>query len=71
MGYQIIGNTKNLLCGYEARKGLEGPFVFANGQVVYYDPQEGAYYDPRSDFYLSSEDAAFLHNTLINQLKNQ
>lgn len=71
MGYRVLGRTEDLLRGYEARAGLEGPFVFANGQVVYYDPQEGAYWDPRTDFYLSTDEAVSLHNILINQLKNQ
>ena len=41
MGYKVLGLKADLMQGYEARKGLEGPFCFANGQVVYYDPKEG------------------------------
>ena len=35
-----------------ARKGLEGPFFYENGQVLYYDPKEGRYWDPTQDFYV-------------------
>jgi hypothetical protein len=37
---------------WEPRKGLEGPFFYENGQVLYYDPKEGKYWDPKTDFYL-------------------
>lgn len=56
MGYKVLGNTADLMQGYEARKGLEGPFNF-NGRVVYYDPKEGKYWDPRTDFYLGHGEA--------------
>lgn len=55
MGYKILGNTTDLLQGYEPRKGLEGPFNF-NGLVLYYDPKEGKYWNPRTDFYVSHEE---------------
>jgi hypothetical protein len=35
-----------------ARKGLEGPFFYENGQVLYYDPKAGKYWDPTTDFYV-------------------
>lgn len=57
MGYRIM---KSIPEGYEARKGLEGPFNF-DGRVVYYDPAEGKYWDPHTDFYLSHEDALVMH----------
>lgn len=38
---------------YPRRRGLEGPFRFRSGRIVYYDPKEGAYYDADSDLYLS------------------
>lgn len=60
MGYKVLGKTEDLYQGYEARKGLEGPFSF-NGRVVYYDPREGKYWDPRTDFYLSNEEALQLY----------
>ena len=71
MGYRTLGRTEDVLQGYTARAGLEGPFAFANGQVLYYDAREGAYYNPRSDFYLSQEEADLLHTSLVDRLKNQ
>lgn len=37
---------------WEPREGLEGPFFYENGAVLYYDPKEGKYWDPKTDFYL-------------------
>lgn len=68
MGYRILGNTQDLLKGFEPRKGLEGPFVFPNGQVLYYDPKEGAYYDPTTDFYVSYEDYLDLQTQFLETL---
>ena len=45
------------------RKGLEGPFHYPSGAVLYYDPKEGKYYDPTTDFYVPHED--------VDELKNQ
>ena len=35
-------------------QGLEGPFVFNTGKILYYDPKEGKYYDRDSDFFVSN-----------------
>jgi len=64
MGYRVIGKTEELMQGYGPRKGLEGPFCFANGQIVYYDPKEGRYWDPKTDFYLSNEEALNLYGMM-------
>jgi hypothetical protein len=69
MGYKVLGRSEDLLQGYEARKGLEGPFVFPNLRVVYYDPREGAYWDPRTDFYLSHDEAAQLQNSIFDTIR--
>lgn len=45
------------------RKGLEGPFHYPSGAVLYYDPKAGEYYDPTTDFYVPNED--------VEELKNQ
>ena len=68
MGYRVLGKTEDLLRGYGQRPGLEGPFVFANGRVLYYDPREGAYYDPKTDFYVERDEVNFLHNELMRML---
>jgi len=51
------------------RKGLEGPFHYPNGQVLYYDPVEGKYWDPSTDFYVPSEDVEELKNSIFDLLK--
>jgi hypothetical protein len=52
MGYRTFERNDK----YQARKGLEGPFTYPNGQVLYYDPKEGKYYDPTTDFYVEYDD---------------
>jgi len=41
---------------YPERSGLEGPFRFRSGHVLYYDPREGKYYDAGKDMYLDKND---------------
>jgi hypothetical protein len=64
MSYIVFKHSKE----FGPRKGLEGPFHYPNGQVLYYDPKEGAYYDPLTDFYLSKEDMDELHRQIDQQL---
>jgi len=54
--------------GYGARDGLEGPFHYPNGQVLYYDPREGEYYDPKTDFYVPREDVARLQQQIFDRI---
>jgi hypothetical protein len=54
---------------YGPRKGLEGPFQYPNGQVLYYDPKEGAYYDPTTDFYVPDGDVAELQKSIFDILR--
>lgn len=65
MGYCVIGQKNPK---WEPRKGLEGPFYFINGQVLYYDPKAGQYWDPATDFYVSNEDVAILQQQLVDVL---
>ena len=51
------------------RKGLEGPFHYPSGAVLYYDPKAGEYYDPTTDFYVPNEDVAELQNQIFEILK--
>ena len=53
---------------YETRKGLEGPFHYPNGRVLYYDPKAGNYWDPRTDFYVDREEVAELQQTFFGCL---
>ena len=64
MGYRIVNDV---LQGYTARRGLEGPFNIG-GRPPYYDPKEGSYYDPRTDFYVPQEEVNQLHNDLMRCL---
>jgi len=41
---------------FEPREGLEGPFYYSSGRVLYYDPKQGEYYDPTTDFYVDHEE---------------
>jgi hypothetical protein len=54
MGYTILPQYDK--DRYTPMKGLEGPFVFQTGKVLYYDPKEGKYYDRDTDFYVSNKD---------------
>jgi hypothetical protein len=54
---------------YGPRSGLEGPFHYPNGQVLYYDVREGQYWDPRTDFYVDHADVARLQNSIFDLLR--
>ena len=64
MGYRVLGNTEDLSRGYKPRTGLEGPFVYANGRILYYDPKCGEYYDPTTDFYVERSEMNLLNEEL-------
>ncbi len=64
MSYVVFKNAKE----YGPRKGLEGPFHYPNGQVLYYDPKAGEYYDPTTDFYVPNEDVAELQQSILDLL---
>jgi len=68
MGYKVLGKTEDIYRGYGPRRGLEGPYIFANGQILYYDPRAGQYWDPTTDFYVSNEDVAELQQMLVTAL---
>jgi hypothetical protein len=50
------------------RAGLEGPFHYPSGAVLYYDTKAGEYYDPRTDFYVDRNDVALLQQQIIDRL---
>ena len=56
-------NTK-----YETRTGLEGPFHYPNGRVLYYDPKAGDYWDPTTDFYVNRDEVALLQHSILDCL---
>ena len=50
------------------RKGLEGPFHYPSGAVLYYDSKAGEYYDPKTDWYVSKDDVAVLQQQIFDRL---
>jgi hypothetical protein len=65
MGYAVLGERD---ARWQPRKGLEGPFFFATGRVLYYDVREGQYYDPLTDYYVEQEEMDQLHAELTRML---
>jgi len=64
MGYVVFQHGKE----YGARKGLEGPFHYLNGRVLYYDTQAGEYYDPTTDFYVPNDEVAELQQSILDAI---
>jgi hypothetical protein len=64
MAYTVFQHNQN----YGPRQGLEGPFHYPNGQVLYYDHKQGEYYDPRTDFYVDREDVAKIQQTVFDAI---
>ena len=68
MGFRVLGRTEDIYQGFGPRKGLEGPFAFVGGIVLYYDPKEGQYWDPRTDFYVDQERMNEIHASMARAL---
>ena len=51
------------------RKGLEGPFEYPNGRVLYYDPKDGQYWDPLTDWFVPDEEVSDLQNSFFTIMK--
>jgi hypothetical protein len=56
MGYTVLPDIDRSVYTDLSSEGLEGPFVFKTGAVLYYDPREGKYYDRRTDMFVSDKD---------------
>lgn len=65
MGYKVLPSIDSK---YGPRKGLEGPWQFGPGRVLYYDPKEGQYWDPTTDFYVEQPEMDQLHQYLYDKL---
>ena len=65
MGYRVLGERDTK---WQPRKGLEGPFYYANGQVLYYDPKAGQYWDPTTDFYVEDSEINDLHQLTLAKI---
>ena len=64
MAYTVFQHNPN----FGPRKGLEGPFHYPSGAVLYYDTKAGEYYDPKTDWYVSNEDVAVLQQQIFDCL---
>ena len=64
MAYTVFQHNPD----FGPRKGLEGPFNYPSGAVLYYDPKAGEYYDPRTDFYVDRNDVAALQQQIFDRL---
>ena len=65
MAYRVFKHNQE----YGPRKGLEGPFHYPNGQVLYYDAKEGSYWDPRTDFYVPADEVVRLQAQIFDIVK--
>lgn len=68
MGYRVLGKAEDVMRGYGPRRGLEGPYIYTNGRILYYDPRAGEYWDPQTDWYVPAEEVAELQNGLLKLL---
>ena len=65
MGYKVLPPIDRERYTDLSHEGLEGPFVFESGKVLYYDPQEGKYYDRDTDFYVDHKEMWLVHYNLM------
>jgi hypothetical protein len=64
VAYTVFKHSKE----FGPRKGLEGPFHYPNGRVLYYDAPVGEYYDPLTDFYVDRDEVADLQAGILKVL---
>ena len=64
MAYTVFKHSKE----FGPRAGLEGPFHYPNGRVLYYDARAGEYYDPLTDFYVPREEVTDLQASILRVL---
>lgn len=65
MAYTVFTRNTN----FGPRKGLEGPFHYPNGRVLYYDAKEGEYWDPLTDFFVPADEVAELQQSILTAIK--
>ena len=65
MAYTVFTRNTN----FGPRKGLEGPFHYPNGRVLYYDTKAGEYWDPLTDFFVPADEVADLQQSILNAIK--
>lgn len=69
MGYKVLSVMDNMRDNYGPRKGLEGPFSYPNGRVLYYSPVDGEYWDPRTDFFVPAEEVYALQDSIFDVIR--
>ena len=57
--------TFSTVDGFRPRSGLEGPYRYPNGRVLYYDPKAGEYWDPTTDFFVDRDEVSDLQNSIF------
>jgi hypothetical protein len=65
MGYRTFPTDTS----YQARPGLEGPFQYPCGRVLYYDTRQGQYWDPRTDFYVSHDEMDRIRDQCMDTIR--
>lgn len=65
MGYGVFERDTR----WGPRSGLEGPYHYPNGKVLYYDAAEGEYYDPQTDFYVDRDEVAMLQRSIFDTVQ--
>jgi hypothetical protein len=65
MAYKVFRHNTN----FGPRDGLEGPFHYPNGRVLYYDAKEGDYWDPTTDFYVPHDEVADLQRQIFDLVR--
>lgn len=66
MAYIVLSEREKK---WQPRKGLEGPFFYPSGAVLYYDPKAGEYWDPTTDFYVSHDEVDMLKGQIFDQIR--
>lgn len=68
MAYAILPKSDQK---WQPRPGLEGPYFYANGRVLYYDGKAGQYWDPTTDFYVPNDEIWQLEQQLMDLIAKQ
>lgn len=63
MGHRVLTQQERK---FQPRKGLEGPFYYPNGRVLYYSSKDGQYWDPTTDFFVSNDEVAYLKGQIFD-----
>ena len=71
MGYAVMPNKgSEWKQGSRESEGLEGPFCYPNGRVLFYDRYEGMYWDPYTDLFVEADEVSLLQNQILDLIKN-